>query len=56
MGSVDVMKVAAGMRPASGLANPTSVIQVVKAGVRVSLQRTRERLQMFPGMFALAIR
>jgi hypothetical protein len=56
MRSVNVMELAAGMRPAGRLANPARVIQVVKTGIRVGLQRAREVLQMLAGMFAPAIR
>ena len=56
MRSVDVVKLAPSMSPARCLVNPARVIQMMKTGVRVSLQRAREVLEMFPGMFALAIR
>lgn len=56
MRSMDVVKLAAGMSPAGCFANLACVVQVVKAGIRIGLQRPREALQMFPGMLALAIR
>src|ERR1700728_2787695 len=56
MCSVDVVELAAGMSPAGRLANPASVIQMMEAGIGVGLQRAREVLQMFPGVFALTVR
>jgi hypothetical protein len=56
MRSVDVVKLAAGMRPAGRLANPARVIQMMEAGIRVGLQRAGEVLQMLAGMFTPAIR
>jgi hypothetical protein len=56
MRSVDVMELAAGMSPAGCFANPASVIQMVKTGIRVGLQRAGEILQVLARMFAPAIR
>jgi hypothetical protein len=51
---MNLMELASGMCPAGGLVDVFS-IQVMKAGVGVSLKSALEGLQVLAGMFALAI-
>jgi hypothetical protein len=53
---VDVVELPPCVSPTCCLANPASVIQMVKTGIRVGLQRAREIPQVLAGMLTLAIR
>jgi hypothetical protein len=54
--SVDVVELPSGVGSTCCLANPAGVVEMMKAGVGIGLQRACEIFQVLARMFALAIR
>src|SRR6266481_7108738 len=55
MGNLDVIELAANMRPTRGFLNESAVIEVMETSVAIGLQNAAEAAQVLFGMIALAI-
>src|SRR5262249_33607748 len=56
MGLFEIMELATTVRPTCDFMNPTILIQLIEAGVRIGLQRAPKPPQMLQGVFSSAIR